>query len=157
LAIRETARVLEGKLAALGADHELFRAGREAPRQRGQDVTFEDFANGYRGWFVTGDAFGSAPADAADIQIDVDHEQPARRLLRGAASGRISGRLQGALRSKTFTIAKRYILYRARGRDVRVNLIIDGFQQIRNPIYGGLTFTISAAQPRWHAQDVGMW
>src|SRR5262249_52090569 len=34
---------------------------------------------------------------------------------------------------------------------------IDGFQQIRDPIYGGLTFAIQGQLPRWYVQNVGMW
>jgi hypothetical protein len=75
-----------------------------------------------------------------------------------AHSGLASGRLQGALRSRTFTIEKKHILYRIQGNGGRVNLIIDGFQQIRNPIYGGLTFEVNHGdQLAWHVQDVAMW
>src|SRR5439155_26776066 len=79
---------------------------------------------------------------------------PVVRLRRGAVSSR---RAEGAIRSKTFTIEKKFVLYRVRGQGVRVNLIIDGFQQIMNPIYGGLRFDVNTPQPRWHAQDVHMW
>ena len=54
---------------------------------------------------------------------------PVRRIARGAHSGLVSPRLQGAIRSRTFTIEKKYILYRARGQDAQVRLIIDGFLQ----------------------------
>ena len=37
-------------------------------------------------------------------------------------------------------------------------MIIDGFQQIKDPIYGGLTFTVNNdGPPKWIEQNVGMW
>jgi cytochrome c553 len=125
-----------------------------------QLVVFEDFKkNGYRDWFVTDDAFGSEPSTAADVVLQPD-KVPAVKHLVGAGlahSGLVSDKLQGALRSRTFTIEKKHIWYRLLGRDVRINLIIDGFQQIREPIYGGLTFVPSGDRFAWHRQDVGMW
>ncbi len=35
--------------------------------------------------------------------------------------------------------------------------MIDGFEKIRSPIYGGLSLAIDADRPRWHAQDVARW
>jgi cytochrome c553 len=121
-------------------------------------TSFETFSGGdYRDWYTTGEAFGPAPAGSNDVEVQSDQPVPVRRLIRGASSKVISSRLEGALRSRTFTIHKKYILYRARGQGIRVNLIIDGFQQIRDPIYGGLTFGIHAKEPRWFVQDVSMW
>src|SRR5205807_5685886 len=35
---------------------------------------------------------------------------------------------------------------------------VDGYEKIRDPIYGGLTLLINPGDtPRWHTQDVGMW
>jgi hypothetical protein len=133
------------------------RAKRAAEAMKGY-VPFDGFrARGYRDWFVTGHAFGTAPTAPGDVELGPDGA--VRRVLPGgvAHGGRVSGRLQGALRSRTFTIEKRFILYRASGRGVRVNVIIDGFQQIRDPIYGGLTFGLNADRPRWFVQNVGMW
>ncbi len=74
-----------------------------------------------------------------------------------ANSGGLSGILQGALRSHTFTISKNRILYHMAGTGVTVNLVIDGFQRIRYPIYGGLTFAPNSLQPAWYSMDVGKW
>src|SRR5262249_3439494 len=108
--------------------------GRKARAAEGakRSTTFADFRAGYRGGFVTGHAFGDGPSRAEAV-LDPSAPVPVQRLVRPgvAHSGLVSGRLQGALRSKTFTIEKKYILYRASGRGVRVNLIIDGYQQIR--------------------------
>jgi mono/diheme cytochrome c family protein len=121
---------------------------------------FVDFArDGYRGWFFNGTAFGSAPTQPGEPVWNSGPGLPVKRLLPAAAhSGQVSPRLQGSLRSATFTIEKKNILYRLAGQGVRINLIIDGFQQIRAPIYGALSFTVqTGAQPTWHVQNVGMW
>jgi hypothetical protein len=123
-------------------------------------TVFEDFRHGYRDWFVTGDAFGSAPSTMGDMALHLESNVPVRKLIgpHRAHSGLVSPRLQGDLRSRTFTIEKKHILYRISGRGARVNLIIDGFQQIRDPIYGVLTFPVeSGDRPVWIVQNVGMW
>jgi hypothetical protein len=154
---RAPAEQFAAKRRALVADLKA-RAARAAEGRKQYDL-FEGFRGGYRGWFVTGDAFGDRPAGPADAVIDTARPQPVVQVpAPGAHSGLTSGRLQGALRSRTFTIEKKYVLYRVSGRGARVNLIIDGFQQIRDPIYGGLTFELTGGdKPRWHAQDVSMW
>ena len=70
----------------------------------------------------------------------------------------MSDRLRGVLRSRTFTIDKSYIHYRVAGRGGILNVVVDGFEKIRSPIYGGLTTPVNHGdQPRWITQDVGMW
>jgi len=62
------------------------------------------------------------------------------------------------VRSPSFTIENKHILFRVGGRGMTINLIIDGFQQIRDPIYGGLTFGVNNGdEPRWHVMNVSMW
>ena len=72
-------------------------------------------------------------------------------------SGRVSGKLHGALRSPTFEITGPKLWYRLSGTGGRVRLIVDGFQLIRNPIYGGLEFPPGSADPNWHPQDLSKW
>src|SRR5262249_20489012 len=74
----------------------------------------------------------------------------------GAHSGLISNRLQGELRSRTFTIDKPYIHYWVSGRDARVNLVIDGYTLIMNPMYGRLTIPGSGG-PAWRTMPVDRW
>src|SRR5205085_11019983 len=74
-----------------------------------------------------------------------------------ASSGQLSRKLQGALRSRTFSISHDKICYRVRGNGAAINLIIDGFQRIRDPIYGGLRFKANRDQFDWHIQDVANW
>jgi hypothetical protein len=140
---------------------QMRAAGRQAAEASKRTLAFADFRkDGYRDWFVTGHAFGDSPATLADVEVRPGSPIPVRRLIGPcvASSGLVSGKLQGAIRSRTFTIDKKHILYRARGSGVRINVIIDGYQQIREPIYGGLTFAVNENNhSRWYVQNVGMW
>ncbi len=124
-------------------------------------ITYVDFRrDDFRNWFVTGNAFGSAPTKGGELVLRLDASLPVKQVIAGgqAHSSFVSPRLQGALRSPTFTIEKKNILYRVSGRGVRFNLIIDGFQQIKDPIYGGLTFVVNSdASSTWIVQNVAMW
>ncbi len=141
--LRATLRDQQDKAAQAAASSELF----------------EDFRRPtYDGWYVTGDAFGAGPARAGDLILGEHAERPITRLVTtGAHSGLISNRLQGELRSRSFTINKRYIHYRLAGRYARINLIIDGYMLIMNPIYGGLTAEASSERPIWRTMDVEQW
>ncbi|MDG3006388.1 PSD1 and planctomycete cytochrome C domain-containing protein [Paludisphaera mucosa] len=110
-------------------------------------------------WKTTGDAFES-PSGSNGFRIDL--RGPATRLLATPAgsrsSGLISDRLHGVVRSPTFTIEKRWLHILATGMGVRINVVIDGFEKVRDPIYGGLTTTIDApAGPRWISRDLASW
>jgi hypothetical protein len=139
----------------------LRSQARTAAQNNTRPIFFADFKDtAYKDWFVTGDAFGTGPSRSGDVVLGADRRSPVRRVLPAglAHSGLVSGRLQGLLRSKTFTIGKKQIWYRLGGSGGQVNLIIDGFQQIRDPIYGGLTFGVrSGDRMEWHVQDVSMW
>jgi hypothetical protein len=66
--------------------------------------------------------------------------------------------LQGALRSPTFTITRPFVQYRVGGKGARLRLVIDAFQQIRNPIYGGLEMKVDSAERwQWLVQNVEKW
>jgi hypothetical protein len=157
-AYRDGAAFLEKKRELAEQLRSPLRHSTEASKQ---DMVFADFRkDDYHDWFVTGDAFGERPASLADVEVRPAAAVPVRRLIGPgtASSGLVSGKLEGAIRSRTFTIEKKHILYRARGTGVRINVIIDGFQNIRDPIYGGLTFTVNDDKAsRWYVQNVGMW
>jgi hypothetical protein len=137
----------------------------EAGVRRSQDearqfVVFEDFAKpDYAGWFVSGEAFGtcaSAATPVAEMHVTGSLVSPGNGRV--ALSGALSRRVEGRLRSPTFTIEKNRILYHMGGTAAKVNLIIDGYQLIRYPIYGGLTIAIDAPERmRWYVQDVSKW
>ncbi|HEV8378970.1 MAG TPA: PSD1 and planctomycete cytochrome C domain-containing protein, partial [Tepidisphaeraceae bacterium] len=130
----------------------MKRAIQKDAEHLSKSIIFERFDKpDYFGWFVTGQAFGSGPTLAGAISLNSIAAETA------ASSGQLSRRLQGALRSRTFTISHDKICYRVRGSGATVNLIIDGFQRIRDPIYGGLTFKASKDLFDWHIQDVANW
>ena len=124
-------------------------------------IVFADFRRDtYANWFVSGEAFGSGPSQAGAVMLQPDPRRPIRSIVPAglAHSGLVSGRLQGVLRSANFTIEKKHIHYRALGRKGRIRVIIDGYQLIREPIYGGLQIAINNEDHlQWHTQDVSMW
>lgn len=124
-----------------------------------EEVIFEDFLSpAYSGWHVTGDAFGTGLSRAGELVVGDSAKRPVARLtLGGAESCGISDRLQGEMRSRTFTIEKPYIHYRLSGRNARVNLVIDGYTLIMNPMYGGLTIEAREGPPVWRTMDVRQW
>jgi hypothetical protein len=132
-----------------------------AVERQKRDVLFEDFKKGtFQDGFVTGKAFGRATSQTTQVILSSDPDHPVKEVVGPcvANSGRVSNRLQGAIRSKTFVIQKKKVFYRVAGRGSHINLIIDGYQRIRDPIYGGLTITIDHGdQFEWRVQDVGMW
>jgi hypothetical protein len=126
-----------------------------------RDVLFEDFKKGtFQDWYVTGKAFGPAPSQTTRAIPSSRADQPVQSVMGpGVADSRqVSSKLQGVLRSKTFVIPKKKVLYRVAGRGAQINLIIDGYQRIRDPIYGGLTIPINHGDRfEWRVQDVEMW
>jgi hypothetical protein len=131
------------------------------PPSAAGEVVFEVFNGDDLGdWHVIGDGFGWRPSRDGDFRLDLT---PGSGRLEWVApgqahSGLLSNRLQGVLRSRTFVIKSRFIHYLAAGRGGTINLVVDGFEKIRDPIYGGLTIAVDAGdRPRWLTQDVGMW
>jgi hypothetical protein len=119
---------------------------------------FEDFSHDrFDGWFVTGDAFGDGPSRAA-VLVDPTTRAGVRLVSAGQAdSGLLSRKLEGVLRSRTFTIESDYMHFLAAGGASRINLVIDGFTLIRNPIYGGLILNLDDDALAWRTMNVSMW
>ncbi|SIO66021.1 Planctomycete cytochrome C [Singulisphaera sp. GP187] len=133
-----------------------------APRASGDgsSLLFEDFnGSDYQGWFVSGTAFGSRPSQGEELLLTWKGGTPfASSVAPGQAhSGLVSDRLEGVLRSRTFVLEKRYIHCLASGRHGRLNVVIDGFEKIRSPIYGGLTLEVGSEPLRWFTLDTEMW
>jgi hypothetical protein len=72
-------------------------------------------------------------------------------------SAKWSVALQGSLRSPTFNIPHRYLHVYASGKDSRVNVVIDNFNLIRAPIYGGLKKNLKSDEASWVTFDLAMW
>jgi mono/diheme cytochrome c family protein len=108
------------------------------------------------GWRTDGAAF--TITQPGDFLVG-DDQHPIASLLTTtvAHSALISRKLEGALRSPTFTLDKRYLHVRAAGDAVRMNLVVDNFVIIRDPIYGSLKQTIKHDKPAWLTIDLKMW
>ena len=61
------------------------------------------------------------------------------------------------MRSKTFTLTRPYVHYLAAGKGGRINVVIDGFEKIRAPIYGDLVHDINHEAFRWNTMDLAQW
>ncbi len=126
-----------------GTNYELFAdlAGRQAG-----------------GWFAEGDAFTAGTGGPGDFIVgDTDH--PLAAILHEPAQNDavVSRRLEGALRSPTFEIRRRYLHIRAAGQDARIKVCVDNFTMIRDPIYGGLKKYLAGDLPVWITFDLEMW
>ena len=75
-----------------------------------------------------------------------------------AHSGAIADRLRGVIRSPTFTIHRKRIHLLASGLGGRINVVIEGFDKIKDPIYGRLVFDLKHGDAwRWVTIDVSQW
>ncbi|WP_165244471.1 PSD1 and planctomycete cytochrome C domain-containing protein [Paludisphaera soli] len=109
-------------------------------------------------WKASGDAFAIATRPTA-FRIDLREDDS--RLIEAPAgslhSGLTADRLQGVARSPTFTIGKPFLQVLASGVASRVNIVIDGFEKVRDPIYGGLTRRLDSQETAWINFDVRAW
>jgi hypothetical protein len=145
------------RAAALAAGTSAAATAALGARER----VIDDFnRDHFDGWFVTGDAFGDRPTRAGDFRFERTASSTALASIAPglAHSGLVSDRLQGVLRSRPFTIESRFIHFLAGGKGGRISVVIDGFEKIRSPIYGGLTALINSGQElQWVTMDVQMW
>lgn len=112
----------------------------------------------FAGWFVTGNAFGNRPSEVGHLVLGNEPQRPVARLtVGGADSGSLSLRLQGDLRSPSFTIDKKFVHVLVAGRGGKVNLVIDGYTLIMNPMYGKLTVAPASHRPMWRTMPVDRW
>ncbi len=140
-----------------------------AEAQERRSVIFEDFSPAsFAGWRSSGNAFAKRPTRAGDLVLGTSVERPILEFAPpGAAhSGLIAPRLRGALRSKTLTIAKPFIQYHAVRRGAtdapsrpykagQLNVIVDNFQIIRDPLWGQLSLNVDNDAPAaWYTQNV---
>jgi hypothetical protein len=143
------------------APSEPLRTVVRPPTKARPSTLFEDFnGHSFSGWSVTGDAFGDRPSQNGDFRLAAGG-QPGRLVPVKAGlahSGLSADRLQGVIRSPSFTIEARYVHHLVAGRGGRINVVIDNYEKIRDPIYGGLTIRVDHGDElRWVTQDLGMW
>ncbi len=122
-------------------DSELKKMGQKSMNQAdgADDLNFDylgDFrGNDLDGWKSDGMAFGQY-STLGDPEFSNDKMV---HFASGKASSRMfSTGIYGALRSPNFTIDKDFIGVYARGNKATIRIIVDNFQLIQNPIYGGL-------------------
>ena len=137
------------------------RAGKAVAPRREKDIVLADFGrSGFRGLVRRGP--GVRPgADSAGRGPPRDRGRTAGRHLRPrrslAHSGQLSRRLQGTLRSPSFSIDRRFLHVLAAGRASRINVVVEHFVMIQNPLYGRLRPILNDDGPRWHTFDLEMW
>ena len=111
-----------------------------------------------QGWFPDGDAFTAGSGGMGDFIIG-DTNHPFAAILHEPAvnDAVVSRRLEGALRSRTFEIQRRYVHVRAAGQDARIKVCVENLTMIRDPIYGGLKKYLASDTPVWTTFDLEMW
>ncbi|MDZ4699743.1 MAG: PSD1 and planctomycete cytochrome C domain-containing protein [Rhodothermales bacterium] len=126
-----------------------------APADTGVTV-LADFRTGtdLDGWRADGLAF--RPSTVSGVPVFDGDRLTALQLPRVSSAAR-SHRLFGTLRSPTFTIDADHITVQAAGRHARVRLIIDNFQLIQYPIYGGLEQALDDSTMQEYTFDIGRW
>src|SRR5262249_25383107 len=137
------------------------RAANPVATRREDDIALADFGrSGFQGWFVEDQAFGPAPLRPGEVLLGDKAARPVATLARGGAwahSGHLSRRLQGTLRSPSFAIDRRFLHVLAAGRASRVNVVIEHFVMIQDPLYGRLRRILKDDTPRWHTFDLELW
>jgi hypothetical protein len=151
-------RTIRGELREKLGRHASTSDGPLGATPRDGETVFEDFSKpAYEGWFASGEAFGSGPSRAGDLTVEIAGRRAIPVPAGWAHSGLVSDRLQGVLRSRTFTTERRFVHVRVMGNGGRINVVLDGFEKIRDPIYGGLTKAVQTDAPRWITFDLEMW
>lgn len=109
-------------------------------------------------WAVDGETDPGRATAPGDFLVG-RREHPVAGIVTapGWHSARLSRRLEGALRSPTFTLTNRYLHVRAAGRASRLNVVVDNFTLIRDPIYGRLKVNFDTDESRWWTIDLDMW
>jgi hypothetical protein len=125
------------------------------------DVVYLDTAQGLNpsaGWFFEGEAFCRELAAPGDFVVGSPTRAVDRIITASSIdSSLLSRRLQGTLRSPTFAISNRFVHILAAGHNARINLPVDNFTMIRDPIYGALKRVVDSNDYEWITIDAGMW
>jgi cytochrome c553 len=125
----------------------------------GDAIVLADFrTDDFAGWVTVGEAFGHAPRARDLVAVDQEGRAVVRFWPgRMAQSAGDSPRLQGSLLSRNFRIDRRFLWVKVAGERCRINVVVEGFNVIRDPIYGGLRRGVDEAAPTWLRFDVGAW
>lgn len=113
-----------------------------------------DFRNGsWKGWYTDGWAFGKTPVQSQLIFDTLSYQ--AKYLEGGYASSQNYGTgIQGALHSPYFIIEDDSIAIKARGNRGSIRIIVDNFQIIQYPLWGGLEKVVNHSDWKTYVFDV---
>ncbi|MCW3095538.1 MAG: Protein of unknown function (DUF1553)/Protein of unknown function (DUF1549)/Planctomycete [Chthonomonadaceae bacterium] len=133
-----------------------------ATKEQRETLWLEGFGAGgvYKSWTVSGDAFGSGPTTALTARVEGDKEAKVRAVFASgiARSDGLTDKMPGTLRSPTFTLTRPNILYHISGRNAHIRLILEGYQRLRDPLYGRLEMEINSPDRlTWMTQNVQEW
>ena len=111
-----------------------------------------DFRDGgFSGWYNDGNLF----VNTLGMPI---REQSHWQVATGKVASHFYRKgLPGALRSPNFIIEKDSLVVRARGQHTMIRVVIDNFQLIQFPIYGGLSHKLASEQFQHYRVDLSMW
>ncbi len=152
---------IKGLLVSNITDRDLGAKATQIAHHRTQDGPVPghrmigDFTGGsLDGWHSDGLAFGNRN------QLGQPYLEDNGRLTfphRGFVSSRhYRPGLQGAFRSPTFTIDKRYLRVKAAGKHSMIRVIVDNFQLIQAPIYDSLDVMVNSKLPIEYELDLRM-
>lgn len=108
-------------------------------------------------WFLSGPAMRDARVGAGGLLYLGPTNPVVRVTVPVISSRKLSPYLDGGLRSPNFTFTTRYLHVRAAGQNSRVKLVMENFQLIQEPIYGGLKQVINSDELNWITFDLKMW
>ncbi|HND51951.1 MAG TPA: PSD1 and planctomycete cytochrome C domain-containing protein, partial [Pirellulaceae bacterium] len=137
----------------------LETVARQANEARTRSTLLTDFnQSDFTGWWTTGDAFGDRPTQSTQWDAQARTAQATRPGV--AHSGLWSPKSQGVLRSPTFTITHRNVLYRLKGKNAQIRMIIDGYfmDTFSGLLFGGCNHRVDNQEAwGWHVQggDIG--
>ncbi len=117
--------------------------------------TIGDFSDGvYDDWRIDGLAFEQTPPVGRPVFND---GRLTEILSPRISSATLSTKLHGIVHSQDFELTHDYITVRAAGHEARIRVIMDNFQLIQNPIYGGLEAEIGTSAFQDYTFDLRMW
>jgi len=107
------------------------------------------------GWKSDGLAFGNS-STLGDPVFNDQHKLISLKDGK-ASSKKLAIGIFGALRSPDFTINKNFIGVKAAGKKATIRIVIDNFQLIQYPIYGGIEQRVDTANLKNFIFDLSQW
>lgn len=125
------------------------------PADSGYSVLANFTGPDLEGWKSDGPAFGNRTTLGDPV---FDGQFQLMGIREGMASSRlVATGIPGALRSPDMVISSDYIGIKAAGKESMIRIVIDNFQLIRDPIYGGMERRINASGWEEYRFDVSQW